>query len=205
MVYYIDFQPKTTSRVHEATEWSITYTYNAPDTTLPRVLLIGDSICNAYQARVRDKLDGKVNVSFWASSKCVTDREYFRELDFMLGAYQYDVVTFNNGLHSLGTNRAEWEAAYTAVLRFIRAKLPDAKLLLVSTTPLKDSRLTAVSAELADYAKKTAVSQGLGFINLFAAFMPLDRELYWSDTYHFKPSAVNMQAEIIAGRVREAL
>lgn len=41
------YAPKTTTRTREAIEWSINYAYNATDTTSPRVLLVGDSICNA--------------------------------------------------------------------------------------------------------------------------------------------------------------
>ena len=81
-----DFAPASTSREREGTEWSIHYAFNAVDTEKKRVLLIGDSICNAYNGVVRNLLDGRVNVSFWASSKCVTDPAYFRELDFMLDA-----------------------------------------------------------------------------------------------------------------------
>ena len=122
MTDYRDFQPTETSRTRENVEWSITYTYNARDTGVPRVLLIGDSICSGYQAKVRDKLAEHANITFWASSKCVTDPDYFRELDFILGAYRYDLICFNTGLHSLTTARGEWEAAYRSAVRFIRAK-----------------------------------------------------------------------------------
>lgn len=41
-------------RGHENIEWSISYAYGLTDATrdLPRVLLIGDSICNGYQGGV---------------------------------------------------------------------------------------------------------------------------------------------------------
>ena len=81
---YRDYQPKKTSRVREDIEWSINYSYNTLDTKNPRVMLIGDSICNAYHYAVRDRLAGKANVSFWASSKCVTDPDQFREPEFIL-------------------------------------------------------------------------------------------------------------------------
>ena len=83
---YRDYQPKKTSRVREDIEWSVNYSYNTLDTKNPRVMLIGDSICNAYHYAVRDRLADKANVSYWASSKCVTDPDYFRELEFMLDA-----------------------------------------------------------------------------------------------------------------------
>lgn len=196
-----DYAPASTSRVREGIEWSITYSYNATEKGKPRVLLIGDSICNGYNGRVRDMLAGCVNVSFWASSKCVTDPDYFRELDFMLDAYPYDAVCFNNGLHSLSTDRAEWDAAYAAAVDFIRAKLPEAKLSLTLSTPLKDAKLTAVSASLNETVTRLADEKVLPVIDLFAAMDGLDREEYWSDTYHFRAPAIDMQAKVIADHV----
>lgn len=200
-----DHAPASTSRKREATEWSITYSYNATETDKPRVLLIGDSICNGYNGKVRELLDGRVNVSFWASSKCVTDPDYFRELDFMLDAYPYDAVCFNNGLHSLSTDRAEWDAAYKAAVAFIREKLPEAKLSLILSTPLKDANLTAISASLNETVVETAKENDLPTIDLFAAMNGLDREEYWSDTYHFRAPAVEIQAKLISAHVLEQL
>ncbi|MBQ3707167.1 MAG: SGNH/GDSL hydrolase family protein [Clostridia bacterium] len=200
-VNWRDYAPAATSRVREATEWSITYSYRATATDLPRVLLIGDSICNAYQGRVRELLDGRVSVSFWASSKCVTDPDYFRELDLMLSARPLDMVTFNNGLHSLTTDRGEWDAAYAGAVSFLRAKLPSAKLALVLSTPLKDPALTAISASLNETAVRIAGEEGLETIDLFTPMDRLARDRYWTDTYHFTAEAVGMQAEILAGHI----
>ena len=193
------------SRKREGIEWSITYAYDALDESRPRVLLIGDSICNGYNGAVRDKLAGRVNVSFWASSKCVTDPDYFRELDFMLDARPYAAVCFNNGLHSLSTDREEWDAAYAAAAAFIRAKLPETKLALTLSTPLKDPALTAVSASLNETVRRIAAEEGLRVIDLFSAMEPLDRDTFWSDTYHFRPEAIEKQARIIADSVLEML
>ncbi len=201
MMTWQDFTPKTTTREREDVEWSITYTFHALETDKPRVLLIGDSICNGYHGSVREKLEGKVNVSFWASSKCVTDPDYFRELDFMLGAYPYDIVCFNNGLHSLFTNRDEWDAAYASAVAFIRAKLPDAKLSLTLSTPLKDASLTAKSASLNKTVRKVADENGLPVIDLFAAMDVLDREEYWSDTFHFRGSAIDIQGNLLRDHI----
>lgn len=201
MIKWQDFAPATTSRVRENIEWSITYSYNATETGKPRVLLIGDSICNGYNGKVREKLEGRVNVSFWASSKCVTDPDYFRELDFMLDAYPYDAVCFNNGLHSLSTDRAEWDAAYASAVDFIRAKLPETKLSLTLSTPLKDAKLTAISASLNETVTRLAAEKNLPVIDLFAAMDGLDREEYWSDTYHFHAPAIDIQAKCITEHV----
>ena len=62
---------------------------------LPRVLLVGDSICNGYQAAVRDRLKGKVNVSYWVSSYCVTSPAYLPLLSVYLDEAKY-VRIYNN-------------------------------------------------------------------------------------------------------------
>ena len=74
---------------------------------------------HGYQALVRDKLAGRAYVAFYATSKCVTDRSYAKELAHVLGEYRYHVIHFNNGLHSLGTDRAAWEASLRAAFALL--------------------------------------------------------------------------------------
>lgn len=202
---YRDYQPKKTSRVREDIEWSVNYSYNTLDTKSPRVMLIGDSICNAYNYAVRDKLADKANVSFWASSKCVTDPDYFRELEFMLDAREYALVTFNNGLHSLTTDLAEWEEAYRAAVRFILDKLPDTTLCIVLSTALNDDELTKRSYELNQIALRIADEFRLPVIDLFTPTNALDKPNEMTDRFHFKQNAINMQADMIAAKACELL
>jgi len=204
-VDYRDFQPAETSRVRENVEWSISYAFNAKDTASPRVLLIGDSICNGYQSKVREKLAGRANVSFWASSKCVTDPDYFRELDFVLDGGRFDLITFNNGLHSLGTDRAEWEAAYRAVIAFIRAKKPDAALTLVLCTPLNDPPRDEASRELNDITRRIAADTDAVLLDLYAPLENLNRDEHMNDVYHWKAPAIEIQAEVIRAHVESRL
>lgn len=202
---YRDFQPAETSRVRENVEWSISYAFNAKDIASPRVLLIGDSICNGYQTRVREKLAGRANVSFWASSKCVTDPDYFRELDFILDGGRFDLISFNNGLHSLGTDRTEWEAAYRAAVSFIRAKKPDAALTLVLCTPLNDPTRDASSRELNDITRKIAADTGVPILDLYTPLENLNRDEHMNDVYHWKAPAIDLQADVIRAHVEGLL
>jgi len=205
MVNYRDYMPKSTSRVHENIEWSTTYTYNSNDTAHPRVLLIGDSICNGYQAKVREKLADTANVTFWASSKCVTDPQYFRELDFLLDSYRYDIISFNNGLHSLTTDRAEWKAAYASAVAFIRAKCPEAKLVLTLCTPLSDPKRNAVVDELNAYIRLLAEEKNLPVLDLNTPLAPLASEEHMRDVFHWKAPAIEMQADLICAHAADRL
>ena len=191
-------------RQREAIEWSMTYWYNATDTQLPRILLIGDSICNGYHGFVRDELDGTAYTSFWASSRCVTDRSYIKELTYLLDEYAYAVIHFNNGLHSLDTDRATWEAALDDVIAVLKAKGRGAKLVWASSTPLTDPALTAKARELNAIAARVMAKHGIPTNDLFALVAPMGKE-QWSDVFHYHEPAKRLQAKQVAAAVRAQL
>jgi len=199
-------QPKTqVEHPREATEWIVSYAYNATDTHLPRVLLIGDSICNGYNKEVCQELAGTANVTFFATSKCVCDKSYLRSLAFFLDEYDYAVIHFNNGLHSLSSNRQDWEACLRASIRLIKEKGKGAKIFWASSTPLKDPKLTEKARELNAIAARVMTEAGIPTNDLFALMDPLDRETHWSDTFHFKGEAKKLQAKAVGDCVRKAL
>lgn len=188
-------------RGHENIEWSIGYAFHLTDRNkdLPRVLLVGDSICNGYQGEVQKRLEGKMNVSYWASSYCVTSPGYLKLLDFYLSEARYDVVHFNNGCHSFGTNDADWEKGLRAALQLIRLRQPQAKLIWVTTTPNRNEarnlRVKALNA-LAD--KVINEFGGVAVDNLYAQMDPLERKTQWRDDFHFAPSAISIQADAVS-------
>ena len=154
-VDYRDFQPADSGRTGENVEWNISYVFNKKDTSgAPRVMVIGDSICNGYSGMLRKKLGKKMNFSFWASSLCVRDPLYLKTLDLVLDKPGADIVMFNNTLHSGSGNDEAWRIAFRQALKFICAKLPEAKVLVVNGTPLRDDspwvvEKNAIAAETA--------------------------------------------------------
>lgn len=192
-------------RVREGTEWITAYWYNANSNKLPRILLVGDSICNGYQPLVRNELAGVAYVSFMATSKCVTDRSYLKELKYILEEYDYAVIHFNNGLHSLGSDRKEWEAGLRAALQLIKEKGKGAKVIWATSTPLKKPELTVKAQELNAIAAKVMKEYGIPTDDLFAAMNPLDRNRYWVDTYHYNNDAKKIQAKQVADSIRTLL
>ena len=191
-------------RQREGTEWSVTYAFDANQTKLPRVLLIGDSICNGYNGLVKDELAGAAYTSFWATSKCASDRSYLKELSFILAEYDYAVIHFNNGLHSLDTDRAAWEASLREVVRTLKEKGRGAKLVWASSTPLKDPALTAKAKELNAIAARLMQESGIPTDDLFGLMDPQDRAL-WSDTFHYHEAGRRLQAKQVADSVRPLL
>ena len=195
-------------RGNENTEWSIAYAYGLTDETrdLPRVLLVGDSICNDYRAGVREQLKGKMNVSYWISSYCVTSSAYLPMLSIYLDEAKYDVIHFNNGLHSLKTPTAAYETGLRNALSLIREKQPAAKLVWCSSTSLTNAVKTAKCRELNVAAAKVITEFG-GIVtdDLFSFLDPLDRQENWRDEYHHKPSLCVKEAEQVAASILAVL
>lgn len=203
MCSYQEFQPQNTSRKRENIEWTITYHYNATDTTNPRALLIGDSISHQYHVKVRNRLANCANISNWASSKCVTDPDYFRELDFYLDTCDCQMVCFNNGAHSIASDLAEYTEAYERAVAMIRAKLPAVKLSLVLTTPQNpdDPKIQKLNA----VALQVAQQYSLPVVDLYNTMLEQDVAEIFTDKYHFKSSAIDLQADFMAEHIRKTL
>ena len=198
----------TNVRGHENVEWSTTYAFGLTDETkdLPRVLLVGDSICNGYQEGVRQRLKGKMNVSYWISSYCTTSAAYLPLLSICLDEAKYDVVHFNNGLHSLDTPTDAWANGIKSALELICRKQPEAKIVWCTSTPLTNEVKTAKSRELnAAGSKVVAELGGIATDDLFAMCDSLDRITNWSDMFHFRPEAKARQADQVAAAVLSAL
>lgn len=107
------------------------------------------------------------------------------------------LVCFNNGLHSLVTDRDEWVAAYKAAVDFLGAKLPQSKLLLLLCTALNDPVRNEIVKRINSDILKTAEEKSLATLDLFTPTDSLDKDKMMGDTFHYKPAAVTMQAELI--------
>lgn len=188
----------------EPTEWLITYRYNANEAKCPRVLLIGDSICNGYQEKVRDKLAGKAYVSFIATSRCLTDPYYAEDLARILERDTYEVIHFNNGLHSLKVNEEFWESELCRTLALIKEKASGASVIWATSTPLCDPEMTRKVVTLNAIAARVMQEEKIPINDLFGLMNPMDRSEYWVDTFHYNDAAKQIQADRVALAISQA-
>ena len=72
--------------------------YVPDDPSLPRVLLIGDSVSRGYTLAARKALAGKANVHR-APENCGPTANGLKKLDIWLGDGKWDVIHFNFGIH----------------------------------------------------------------------------------------------------------
>src|SRR5258705_12132300 len=89
----------TKTTVRESIEWLDVWMPNTNDTTLPRILLIGNSITRGYYPEVQNVLAGKAYMARLTTSKSIGDPALLKEIELIMSYYKFDIVHFNNGLH----------------------------------------------------------------------------------------------------------
>lgn len=195
------------------------------DPSLPRVLLIGDSILNGYLGRVTRRLEGKAYVDGWVNPFCQSE-SYNAQLEKVLTTLgPYDVVHFNMGLHGFQRDRVvkgqaekqpripedQFEPLTRAFVEVIKRVNPKAKIIWASTTPisLKEdlTKLDPVQNPIIEEHNRL-VAKVMGEmqvpVNDFYTLMCQHLDLK-SDGFHWKDAAKQIQGNACADAVLGAL
>ena len=205
------------------------------DTSLPRVLLMGDSVSIAYTLDVRKALEGKANVHR-VPANCGSTKT-------ALGSYglvrwipdenaKWDVIHFNHGLHDLSYRFADDSdrdkdgnyatplngghpnvslAEYEQNLRVIIARLKKtgAKLIFASTTPVPecDAGKYVKDSELPynEVARRVVASEGILWNDLWAHVKPDQERLQGKRNVHFMPTGSAFMAKKVAESIASIL
>ena len=195
----------------ESIEWADIWIPDANGTTLPRVLLIGDSITRAYYPQVAEKLKGKATVARLATSKSLGDPVLLAKVAMVLDQCKFDLVHFNNGMHGWGYSETEYGKQFPELVATIRKHAPRAKLIWATTTPVRkngnlshfDGRTERVKARN-KIAGETVSKEGIALDDLFS--LVKDHPEYWSsDGVHFNGKGIAAQAEQVSKRIGESL
>ena len=134
-----DAPVETDPRLHsDGKGWKLNQA-TVKDPALPRVLLIGDSILSGYMAHAIKKLEGKAYVDAWVNPYNQSEHLNTKILPEVLAKGPYDVIHFNMGLHGWQEGRIKpgtFEPLTKGYVDAIRAKLPKARLIWASSTPV---------------------------------------------------------------------
>jgi len=175
----------------ETIEWCNIWIEGASGTSLPRVLLIGDSITESYFQKVADQLREQCVCARIVSSKCVGDSQFQKEVELVIGEYQFSVVHFNNGLHGWGYKEEFYASGLAEAFDVLVAHCGATNVIWGSTTPVwkkDDSETLDVRTERIRERNKIAAAlasnSGICTNDLFTAVV--DRpELFSKDGVHF--------------------
>ena len=156
----------------------------------------GSSMADAGQYRkVREILGKKVNITYWATSNCITDPFYLQMLEMILAREKFDIIIFNNGLHSLTSDKTAWRKAFSLAMDYLAKRVPATKVVVLNSTPKRDGDPRV--KELNQLAESVAKENGLPVADIYSLCANWNKK-EWSDRYHFNKKGKQQQAEFIA-------
>jgi len=181
--------------------------------SLPRVLLIGDSISIGYTVAVQKELAGKANVHR-APTNCGPTIRGLEQIDQWLGDGRWDVIHFNFGLHDLklidGKHQVPLDQ-YEENLRGLVARLKKtgARLIWCSTTPVPESSSPPRSnADVLLYnaaARKIMETSGVATDDLYTFALPQLDKIQRPSNVHFTSEGSAVLAKQVAASIQQEL
>ncbi len=196
-----------TEQVRERIEWIDVWVTDADKFDLPRVLLVGDSITKGYFAAAEKHLKGKAYCARLATSKCVADPGYADDLQLLLKQYNFAVIHINNGLHGWGYSEIQYADGLTKTLKLIDEHAVGAKVIWVTTTPVRDSTdLQTFTARNIRVKERNRIAadiverNGLPTNDLYG-LMVQHPDWHASDGVHFNGKGKDAQAKQVAKSV----
>lgn len=181
---------------------------------LPRVLLIGDSIVGGYRKDTIAALAGKAYVDVWANPYCQSAHTN-KVLADVLTHGPYDVVHFNMGLHGWQEGRIKpgtFEPLMKAYVEVLKTKLPNARLIWASSTPVTvkdkpadlDPEVNPVIIEQNRMAAKVMAEMQVP-VNDFYSVLVDKRSLARGDRFHWTAPAYKLLADMCIDSILKAL
>lgn len=171
----------------------------------PRLLLIGDSISWGYGVYLNKYLEGYV-VDYLRTSRGVDDKALFRELEFLLAQYRYDVIHFNIGLHFHGLDAEGYAQGMSTLIERLRETEPSAKLYFCNTTGIGkatrhdgyvfDEQASAPVRERNDKMFEICAEQNIPYLDMY--FFVLENDFTHVDTLHYNEAAYDKMARRIS-------
>lgn len=191
--------------VREDIEWANLWWAHAPDTKLPRVLLIGDSVTNGYHNDVDKLLKGKVNVDMVATSANICDPALLAQVRLAVGGYKHAVIHFNNGLHGWQLDDAAYEAGLSRLIALLRELSPQAKLvwghstpIVLTTDPATLDPKNAAVIRRNEIAARVMQELGIPVDDTYSVSVGHPEYRNVGDGYHYNQQGKTAQAEAVA-------
>jgi lysophospholipase L1-like esterase/dienelactone hydrolase len=191
--------------------------------SLPRVLLLGDSIRIGYAPLVAKKLEGVAVVVHPGQENCADTPTTFRGLDRWLADAKPAVVHFNCGLHDLKFDRKakthqvhleQYDANLRGIVGRLRKATPN--IVFATTTPILDDRHAARKASFDRFDRDVVAFNERAVTvmrNLGVPVNDLERivrdggpaKLLGKDGTHFTPAGSERLADAVADSIRRQL
>lgn len=211
---------------NESIEWSRVWREQAATDT-ERVLLIGDSIIDGSKSYIGKNLAPTLAITAYITSKGLNNPYFIKELALTVEQedFNYKAIYLNSGLHFHGQSAQEYKQNYKKLISEIREMLPDATIILGTSTPWT----VGTSALAKEYEAPLTVNAEVSFhernqtviaynekvfeiakeesLPVFDAYtLMLENTAYKApDGVHFKPEGYALLSEKIANALKEII
>jgi hypothetical protein len=197
--------------ISEGTEWSNTWMVATNKHDLPRVLIIGDSHVERYYQLVTNKLNKKAYCCKFTTSRSLGDPALMAQLKALFFSYQFDVITFNNGLHGVEYSDEQYSNYLPVVYKLFKKSNPGLKLIWVNTTP---RRIGGKRPDFDQYnqgvinrnkaVEEFTIAKNIPLVDFYT---PASTNLDFFDTdgIHFSKPGVEEQAKMVTSEILKAL
>jgi hypothetical protein len=191
--------------VREQFEWTNIWCNNANDLTLPRMLLIGDSIACGYSAVVIKHLQDKANVDRLGTSRSINDQVLIKETTLMIEDCNYTAIHFNNGLHGWHLDDKPYAESLRQYVQLLQKLGNGAKLIWASSTPITvqgDVKTIDLEKNNKVIRRNSLAEEIMGKydipINDLYQLVLNKAELRGADGYHYNSDGQNVQGDAVA-------
>jgi len=196
--------------IPEQVEWSWYARPAHPDSKLPNVLLLGDSISRNYQPRVAEQLAGIANVYLFASSASIPDPRLVAQIaEFeRLERVHFAVVHFNNGMHGWDYKESDYEKGFPLFIHAMKKSFGSrVALIWASTTPVKKDQDGGASN--ARITARNSIAQhvlhGMPIAVDDQYTLMLQHGDLYADSVHFNSAGSQLQGDQAVHYIRAAL
>ncbi len=175
------------------------------DSSLSRVLIIGDSISRGCTVPIRDALKGRANVHR-APANCGSTTNGLAKLDLWLGDDNWDLIVFNFGIHDRNIASDVYEHNLKTMISRLRPR--SQTLLWLTTTPVPvgaDEYVDGSIHRLNQTATSVMEMSGVSVFDLHAAILPNLKLYQLKKNCHFKEKGYRFMGKLIAQEVTALL
>ena len=191
----------------EFNEWIHAQCSETSGADKPRVLLIGDSICNGYQPVVRGKLSGICYVDYVSTSYTLDSKMFDALILGLIKDSKYDLIHINQGLHGAHMNKTSYKARLKKIIRKFGIKT----VIATSTPAYKEGNkinhpvLTSKVKARNQAVFEIAAELNLPVNDLFAVAKSLKITDRAYDGVHYEQSGYEVLGDAVANKIKEQL
>lgn len=191
----------------ETFEWIHSWLDHTDKHDRPRVLLVGDSICNGYEQFVHDRLKDEYYVDFLATSHSCDSDFYRAMVGEIAKASKYDLIHYNFGLHGFHMDknayRENYERMLTELMKSAPVEVATSTIVYEPGNAKLDERQTPAAMERNEVVLSLADKYHLPVDDLWTVSTQIPMADRSDDGIHYEDSGWEIFADAVADAIRK--